>query len=93
MAWTHGKAWWRHQLKPFSALFALCEGNPLVTAGFPSQRPVAASFDVFFDLCLNNVTQATIHNYNIPEEILIIIDTQSMAGFYIFFQKVYSFIY
>ena len=36
-----------------SALLALCEGNPRVTSGFPSQRPVAWSFDVFFDLRLN----------------------------------------
>ena len=37
----------------FSALLALCEGNPPVTGGFPSQRPVTWSFDVFFDLRLN----------------------------------------
>ena len=33
-------AWWRHQMETFSALLALCEGNPPVTGGFPSQRPV-----------------------------------------------------
>ena len=33
----------------FSALLTLCA----VTAEFPSQRPVARSFDVFFDLRLN----------------------------------------
>ena len=43
-------SWWRHQMKTFSALLALCEGNPLVTVGFPSQRPVTRSFDIFFDL-------------------------------------------
>ena len=37
----------------FSVLLALCEGNPPVTGGFPSQSPVTWSFDVFFDLCLN----------------------------------------
>ena len=37
----------------FSALLALCEGNPPVTRGFSSQRPVTRSFDVFFDLHLN----------------------------------------
>ena len=42
--------WWRHQMKTFSALLALCEGNPPVTGGFPSQRPVTRSFDVFFHL-------------------------------------------
>ena len=38
--------WWRHQMETFSALLAIC-------AGFPAQRPVARSFDVFFDLRLN----------------------------------------
>ena len=36
------------------ALLALCVGNQPVTGGFPSQRPVTRSFDVFFDLCPNN---------------------------------------
>ena len=35
-------AWWRHQMETFSALLALCEGNPPVT----SLRPVTRSFDV-----------------------------------------------
>ena len=43
---------WRN-MEIFSALLALCEGNPSVTGGFPSQRPVTGSFDVFFDLRLN----------------------------------------
>ena len=30
-----------------------CEGNPPVTGGFPSRRPVMWSFDVFFDLRLD----------------------------------------
>ena len=49
---THS-SWWRHQMEPFSALLALCEGNSPVTVEFPSQRPVTWSFDVFFDLRLN----------------------------------------
>ena len=36
-------------------LIALCEENPPVTGGFPSQRPVAGSFDVFFDLSVNEL--------------------------------------
>ena len=43
---------WRHQTETFSALLACCEGNPPVTSGFPSQRPVTRSFDVFFNLRL-----------------------------------------
>ena len=36
-----------------SALIALCVGNSPVTGGFPSQRQVMQSFDVFFVLRLN----------------------------------------
>ena len=45
--------WWHHQIEKFSMLLVLCEGNPPVTGGFPSQRPVMCSLDVFFDLHLN----------------------------------------
>ena len=41
---------WRHQMKTFSALLALCEGNLPVNGEFPSQRPVTRSFDDFFDM-------------------------------------------
>ena len=34
-------------------VMALCAGNSPVTGEFPWQRPVARSFDVFFDLCLS----------------------------------------
>ena len=40
-------------METFSALLALCEGNPPVTGGFPSLKPVTWSFDAFFDLRLN----------------------------------------
>ena len=39
-------------METFSSLLVLCEGNPPVTGGFPSQKPVTRSFDVFFDLRL-----------------------------------------
>ena len=29
------RAWWRHQMETFSALLAICKGNPSVTDGFP----------------------------------------------------------
>ena len=35
-----GHPWWRHQMETLSASVDLCEGNPPVTGGFPSQRPV-----------------------------------------------------
>ena len=50
----HLFTWWRHPMEIFSALLAICAGNSSVTGEFPWQRPVTQSFDVFFDLCLNN---------------------------------------
>ena len=44
---------WRHQMKTFSALLAICAGNSPVPGEFPTQRPVTRSFDVFFHLRLN----------------------------------------
>ena len=51
--WRGNPSWWRHQMKTFSALLAICAGNSPVTGEFPAQRPVTRSFDVFFGLCLN----------------------------------------
>ena len=47
-------SWWRHLMETFSALLTLRAGNSPVTGEFPSQRPVTRSFDLFFDLRLNN---------------------------------------
>ena len=50
-----GHPWWRHQMKTFSVLLAVCEGNPPVTGGFPShKRPVTWSFAIFFDVGMGN---------------------------------------
>ena len=46
-------AWWPYQMEIFFALLALLEGNASVTGGFPFQRPVRLSFDVFSELHLN----------------------------------------
>ena len=40
-------------METFSSLLALCAGNSPVTGEFPTQRPVTRSFDVSFDLRLN----------------------------------------
>ena len=45
--------WWRHQMETFSALLAICAGNSPVPGEFPAQRPMTRSFDVLFDLRLN----------------------------------------
>ena len=34
-AWLHTQPWWRHQMETFSALLALCVGNPPVPLNFP----------------------------------------------------------
>ena len=40
-------------METFSALLAFCAGNSPVTSEFTAQGLVTRSFDVFFDLCLN----------------------------------------
>ena len=52
--WKMLLPWWRHQTETFSALLAICAGNSPVTGELPAPRLVTQSFDVFFDLCLNN---------------------------------------
>ena len=44
-------SWWRHHMEMVSALLALCEGNPSVNGGFPSQRPVTRTI-VFPFICV-----------------------------------------
>ena len=46
-------SWWRHEMDTFSALQAICAGYSPVLGEFHAQRPVAPSFDVFFDLHSN----------------------------------------
>ena len=46
-------------METISTSLAICEGNPPVIGGFPSQRPVMLSLDVFFDLRLNKHNQDT----------------------------------
>ena len=48
---------WRHDMETLSALLTLCEGNPSVIDGFPSQRASNASCDVFFDILKGTVEQ------------------------------------
>ena len=42
-------SWWCHGIETPSALLALCEGNPPVTWGFPSQRDSSACFDIYLN--------------------------------------------
>ena len=45
--------WRRLHMETFSALLAICAINLPVTGEFPEQRQVTRSFDIFFDLRLN----------------------------------------
>ena len=47
-------------METFFASMALCERNPLVNGGFPSQRPVMQGLDVFFALRLNKTFKQTL---------------------------------
>ena len=42
-------------METFSTLLTHCAGNSPVTGELPSQRPMTQSFDVFFDLRLNQL--------------------------------------
>ena len=53
-------------METFSALLALCAGNSPVAGEFPAQRPVTRSFDVFFDLRLNEVNNREADNLRRP---------------------------
>ena len=45
--------WWCHEMETVSTSLAICEGNPLVTGGFSSQKASNTGFGVFFDVSLN----------------------------------------
>ena len=47
-------------METVSALLALCEGNPPVTGGFPSQWASNASCDVFFDVKSKQTAKQTV---------------------------------
>ena len=52
------------QMETVSVLLSLCEGNPPVTFGFPSQRPVTQCFDVSFEIPVNwDAVASGISNY------------------------------
>ena len=43
--------WWRHQMKTYSALLAICAGNSPASGEFPAQRPVTRSL-IFSLICV-----------------------------------------
>ena len=60
-------------METFSALLALCEGNPPVTGGLSSQTPVTRSFDVFFLSAPDQTVEQTIDTLVIWDAIALTI--------------------
>ena len=48
-------------METFSALLAVCAGNSRITGEFPAQRPVARSFDIFFDRVAGDSRSYRVH--------------------------------
>ena len=68
--------WWRHQMKTFSALLAICSGISPVTGAFPAQRPVTRIFDVFFGLLwingsVNNREASDLRRYHAHYDVIV----------------------
>ena len=59
--------------KYFLHYWPFVRGNSLITSEFPSQRPVTWSFDVFFDLCLNNCGAGDLRCHPTHYDITVII--------------------
>ena len=49
--------WWRHKMETFSALLAFCEGNPSVTGGSPSHRPITRALVISLICNIEKVNQ------------------------------------
>ena len=60
-------------MKKISALLAFCAGNSPVPGEFPAQKPVTRSFDVFFDLRLNNRDAGDLRRYRAHYGVTIMI--------------------
>ena len=60
-------------METFSALLAFCVGNSPVPGEFPAQRPVTRSFDVFFDLRLNQPLSKLVETLVIWDAIALIV--------------------
>ena len=71
---------WRHQMETFYASLALCERNPPVTGGFPSQRPVTRSFFCFLWSAPEQSVAQTIETLAIWDAIVLIMTSVLCNG-------------
>ena len=59
-------SWWCHDMETYSALLALCEGNPLITHGFHSLQNFHVSFVVSLNkLLIKQTKQGAMFSQNI----------------------------
>ena len=58
-------------METFSVLLALCAGNSPVNDEFPSQRPVTRSFDIYFDLYLNNREAGGLRRHHVHYDAIV----------------------
>ena len=56
-------AWWSPDMEMIYVLLALCEGNPLVTGGFPSQMDNNMGFDSFFGDILSKLSKQSSYQW------------------------------
>ena len=66
------KSWWCHGMEMLSVLLALCEGNPLVTGGFPSQRASNAQLWSFLFCKLEQAVEQTMELTVICDAMMLI---------------------
>ena len=52
-------SWRLHDMKTLSVLLALCEGNPLVTGGIPSNKR-ASNVEIWYYLCYKRSVEQTV---------------------------------
>ena len=81
----HGYTWWRHQMETFSTKLALCEGNPPVTGGIPSQMPVTRSFEVFLiyvwrNGSVNNWDAGDLRRHRAQFDVIVMSQSQGTAA-------------
>ena len=77
-SWWHRvvSTWWRHQMKTFSALLALCAGNSPVIGEFPTQWPVTRSFAVSLNCAwinswVNNRSADDLSRHHAPYDVIV----------------------
>ena len=80
---TDIESWCHHDMETLSALLALCEGNPLLSSGFPSQRASNAEL-WYFACCQPKQTFEWIHELPLIRDAMMLM---TYCDVMIFFRK------